>query len=68
MVVVWASTYFGSLDLDHEYPQVTGQLDPSDPGAVVEGSAGWDMLDPEGLRLSIDWHLVHDGPIVLPHG
>jgi hypothetical protein len=67
-VVVWATTYLGQPDVDHIETRITGQLDVSDPGEVVEGSVGWDMADPEGLRLSVGWQLVHDGPIVLPYG
>jgi hypothetical protein len=67
-LVQWASQYLGSSDVNGVYSQIEGQLNASNPGSVVEGSMSWEMDFPEGLTLTATWNLVHDSPIVLPHG
>ncbi len=64
-----ASELLGRSDVDLARPQLTGRLDASDPGSVVAGSGAWEMYPPpDGTTLTAEWQLVHDGPIVLPHG
>jgi hypothetical protein len=53
----WAYSYGpGSLE---------GTLNPGNPGSVLEGSTSVEASSPEGT-VTATWHLVHDGPIVLP--
>ncbi len=59
-VVEWASSILGSSG------SITGKLDPANPGSVVDGSAKFDITLPQAT-LTVTWHLVHDGPITLPH-
>ena len=66
--VPWASQLLAEYDIDLMQPQLTGRLDPTDPGSVVAGSGSWRMRDPEDTTLTVEWELVHDGPITLPHG
>lgn len=54
----WAYSYF---DTDIE-----GILDTGNPGSTVDGSATFETSPLEGT-VTVTWHLVHDGPIVLPH-
>lgn len=58
-VVEWASSILGAYDF------VDGKLD-STPGSVVDGSKTFKITLPEAT-LTVTWHLVHDGPITLPH-
>ena len=73
----WASQAFNESDANCERPSIAGQLDPAQPGSVVEGSMTWEIgtcvsewvLDPPPpivTTLTVDWHLEHDGPITLP--
>lgn len=43
-----------------------GSLNPQNPGSVLDGSLTFDIPSPEAT-ITVTWHLVHDGPIVLPH-
>ena len=54
----WASSYAR---------EVEGSLDVQNPGAVLDGSHTYALSEPayEGTA-TVTWHLVHDGPIVLP--
>ena len=52
---------------DHMYAVIEGELNPSNPGSVVDGSTTWEMRFPEGFTMTITWHLEHSSPIVLPH-
>lgn len=42
-----------------------GTLNPANPGSVLDGTASAET-SPEGT-VTATWHLVHDGPIALPH-
>lgn len=66
-IIHWASDHLSDYDVNGESPQLEGQLDPTNPGSVVQGSGAWRFDYPEGMTLSVEWNLVHDGPIVLPH-
>jgi hypothetical protein len=59
-VVEWASSILGAYDF------IDGKTDPAAPGSVVDGSKTFAITLPEAT-LTVTWHLVHDGPIVLPH-
>ena len=59
-VVEWASSIVGAYD------QIQGKMDPGSPGSVVDGSISFKETLPEAT-LTVSWHLVHDGPITLPH-
>jgi hypothetical protein len=59
-VILWASGILGSYD------QIKGTLDVGGPGSVVDGSASFNETSPQAT-LTVTWHLVHDGPITLPH-
>ncbi len=58
-VVEWASSILGAYDF------IDGKLS-SAPGSVVDGSKTFKITLPEAT-LTVTWHLVHDGPITLPH-
>lgn len=62
----FASWLLQEYDVTGVLPQLTGRLDPNDPGAVVAGAGSWEISDPEDTTLSAEWELVHDGPIDLP--
>ncbi len=66
-IVEWASSFLGSLDVNNIYARIDGQMDAANPGSVVDGEINWELSSPEGMTLTITWHLVHDGPISLPH-
>lgn len=53
----WASSVRGGTE---------GSLDPANPGSVVDGSVTFDTTSPDAT-VTVTWHLVHDGPINLPH-
>jgi hypothetical protein len=59
-VVEWASSIIGAYD------QIQGKMDPGSPGSVVDGTISFKETLPEAT-LTVTWHLVHDGPITLPH-
>ncbi len=66
-VVEWASSFIGETDVTSgQYSSIEGQLNASNPGSVVEGSSTFTFALPK-MTLTVTWHLVHDGPIVLPH-
>jgi len=54
----WAYSYSPGI--------LEGTLDPANPGFVLDGSTSVETSSPEGT-VTATWHLVHDGPIVLPH-
>ena len=58
--IEWASSILGAYD------SIDGTMDASAPGAVVDGSKTFKIDLPEAT-LTVTWHLVHDGPITLPH-
>jgi hypothetical protein len=66
-LVARASNLLAEYDVNGMRPQLTGRLDTTDPGSVVAGSGSWEMRSPEDTKLTVQWDLVHDGPIVLPH-
>jgi hypothetical protein len=45
---------------------IAGTLDTSSPGSVLNGSVTSDIESPKAT-VTVTWHLVHDGPITLPH-
>jgi len=55
----WAHSTLGSNNIE-------GSLNPANPGNAVDGSAMFETAFPDGI-LTVTWHLVHDGPITLPH-
>jgi hypothetical protein len=59
-IVEWASSVLGPYD------SIKGTLDAASPGAVVDGSKTFDETSPKAT-LTVTWHLVHEGSIVLPH-
>ena len=59
-IVEWASSLPGAYD------QVQGKLDAANPGSVVDGSISFKVTLPEAT-VTVTWHLVHGGPITLPH-
>ena len=59
-IVEWASSILGAYDF------IDGTLDAANPGSVVDGSKTFDITLPDA-KLTVTWHLVHDGAIVLPH-
>jgi hypothetical protein len=63
----WPSTFLGEADVNNVYSRIKGQLPAGTPGSTVDGSINWELGSPEGMKLIIGWHLVHDSPIVLPH-
>ena len=65
-VVEWASSYTSGTDANGNSVEVGGQLDLNNPGSVVDGSISFDVTLPK-LKMTVTWHLVHTGPIVLPH-
>lgn len=66
-VVEWASSFIGELDVaSGQFSSIGGQLNASNPGSVVEGSSTFTFALPK-MTLTVTWHLVHDGPIVLSH-
>lgn len=66
-VVEWASSFIGEVDVNSGlYSSIEGQLDAANPGSVVDGSVTFEFSLPK-MKLTVTWHLVHDGPIVLPH-
>jgi hypothetical protein len=66
-IVEWVSSHLGEADVDGTYISIEGQLNTANPGTTVDGTKTWEMAFPEGLTITITWHLVHSGPIVLPH-
>jgi len=54
----WAHSYFDD--------DIESGLDPQNPGSVLDGSLTLAIPLPEAT-MTVTWHLVHDGPIVLPH-
>jgi hypothetical protein len=65
-IVEWASSFLGTTDVNGIYSSIHGKLNPTNPGSVVDGTATFKLSLPE-MQLTISWHLVHDGPITLPH-
>ncbi len=66
-LVEWVSSHLGDADVNGTYSTIEGELSTSNPGTVVEGTKTWEMNFPEGFEMTIDWHLEHSTPIVLPH-
>lgn len=54
----WAHIY-----LDEE---IEGSVDPASPGSVLDGSKSF-AIDLPKATIAVTWHLVHEGPINLPH-
>lgn len=62
-----ASWLLGQADIDGVYIRLSGRLDAGDPRSEVTGSGTWYLEWPlVGTTLAAEWHLVHDGPILLP--
>lgn len=59
-VVEWASSILGAYD------SIKGTLDRANPGSVLDGSATFTETLP-AAKLTVTWHLVHEGPIAPPH-
>lgn len=66
-IIEWVSSHLEEADVNCVYAILEGELNPSNPGSVVDGTSMREMRFPEGFTMTISWHLVHDGPIVLPH-
>jgi hypothetical protein len=66
-IVWWVASFLGEVDVNNIYSNIEGQLNAASPGSVVDGSIIWKLKLPE-MTMTITWHLVHSGPIVLPHG
>jgi hypothetical protein len=64
--IEWASSFLGTADKNGVYSRIDGQLNASNPGSVVDGSVTWELSE-QDITLTITWHLVHEGPIVVPH-
>ena len=64
-LVGWVSSSLGELDVNGKYADITGKIDGT-PGTTIDGSITWNMELP-AMKMDIAWHLVHSGPIVLPH-
>lgn len=64
-ILEWVSSRLGDADVDLIYSDIEGQMSTGNPGSTVDGTKEWKFSD--GLTMTITWHLVHDGPIVLPH-
>jgi len=62
----WAASFLGEPDVSGVYSSIEGKLNPSNPGATVDGSQTWTLVAPV-QTLTANWHLVHSTPIVLPH-
>lgn len=60
-VILWASSLQGA------YTTIGGKFTATGAGAVVDGSFTF-KSDVAEATVTVTWHLVHDGPIVLPHG
>jgi hypothetical protein len=60
----WASSYSSGTDANGNSVEIGGQLDLNNPGSVVDGSISFDVTLPK-LKMTVTWHLVHDGPITL---
>lgn len=65
-LVGWVSGALEAADVNLMDATIEGELNPANPGSVVDGTSTWEMRSPEGFTMTITWHLVHDGPIVLP--
>jgi hypothetical protein len=65
-LLLWASSFLDSTDVNDKYVNISGQVNAANPGTTVDGTSTWKVVLPE-LTLTITWHLVHDSPIVLPH-
>jgi hypothetical protein len=46
---------------------IEGQADPANPGSTLDGSSTWKVKAPE-VTITLEWHLVHDSPLVWPEG
>jgi len=64
-VIWWASSLLGETDVNNKYAMIDGQISGT-PGNTIDGSSTWNLVLP-AAKLDITWHLVHSGPIVLPH-
>jgi hypothetical protein len=60
-LIEWAS----SLLQARQY--LDGKLDPASPRSVVDGRVTFDETVPPMTKVTVTWHLAHEGPIVLPH-
>ncbi len=60
-VLLWASSAKGPYD------QIAGHAAGSGPGTAVDGSASFVVDAPLKTTITVTWHLVHDGALVLPH-
>jgi len=65
-IVWWVSSFLGETDVNNIYSNIEGNLNPANPGSTVDGSSTWKLKLPE-MTMTITWHLVHSGQIVLPH-
>jgi hypothetical protein len=66
-IVEWVSSRFGEEDVNGLVASIEGFLNRANPGSVVDGTRTWEMKSPEGFTVTVTWHLVHDGAIILPH-
>ncbi len=64
-IVWWVSSLLGQTDVNNLYSDIHGQIDAA-PGTTIDGSIAWNLVQP-AVMMDITWHLVHSGPIVLPH-
>lgn len=52
--------------LQGAYDSIDGKVNPANPGSLVDDSVTFDTTSP-AAKLTVTWHLVHDGPIILSH-
>lgn len=64
-IVWWVSSLIGETDVNNLYSDIHGQIIGA-PGTTIDGSISWNLQLP-AVKMDITWHLVHSGPIVLPH-
>jgi len=64
-IVWWVSSLLGETDVNNKYASIDGQISGT-PGNTIDGSITWNLTLP-AVKMDITWHLVHSGPIVLPH-
>jgi hypothetical protein len=64
-LVWWASDSLGDTDVNDKYAYLEGQISGT-PGTTIDGSMSFDLKSP-AMKLDATWHLVHSGPIILPH-
>ena len=64
-LVWWVSNLLGETDVNNKYASIDGQINGT-PGSTIDGTISWNLQLP-AVKMDITWHLVHTGPIVLPH-